>query len=131
MSYRGVEVSIDGQQHVPSSVGPMTRSLSSMTEITKLVIEAEHWKLDSQMPRMPWRSDVFDTLSSRPLVVGILPDDGVVKPLPPIARVFSETIAKLQAAGHEIVEWDSSLNSTCIAIQVSHSQSLARCMPMN
>lgn len=119
MSYRGVEVSIEGQQHVPSAVGPITRSLNSMIAVTKLVIEAEHWKLDSQLPPMPWRNDVFETLSSRPLVIGIMPDDGVVKPLPPVARVFHETVAKLQAAGHEIVEWDISLNRRCIAVQVS------------
>ena len=122
MSYRGVEVSIEGQQHVPSAVGPMTRSLNSMIAVTKLVIEAEHWKLDSQLPPMPWRNDVFETLSSRPLVIGIMPDDDVVKPLPPVARVFRETVAKLQAAGHEIVEWDVSLNRRCIAVQVSHFQ---------
>lgn len=121
MSYRGVEVSIEGQQHVPSAVGPMARSLNSIVAVTKLVIEAEHWKLDTQLPPMPWRNDVFETLSSRPLVIGIMPDDGVVKPLPPVARVFHETVAKLQAAGHEIVEWDISLNRRCIAVQVSES----------
>lgn len=119
MSYRGVEVSIDGQQHVPSAIGPMTRSLSSMTTVTKLVIEAEHWKLDSQLPPIPWRNDIFEAFSSRSLVIGVVPDDGVVKPLPPIARVFRETVTKLQAGGHEIVEWDTSLNTRCIAIQVS------------
>ena len=60
--------------------------------------------MDSQLPSMPWRKDVFETFSSRPLIVGIMPDDGVVKPLPPIARVFREIVAKLQTAGHEIVE---------------------------
>lgn len=115
---------------MPSAVGPMTRSLSSMTAITKLVIEAEHWNLDSQLPTMPWRNGVFETLSSRPLVIGIMPDDGVVKPLPPVARVFRETVVRLQAAGHEILEWDTSLNRRCIAIQVSLSNLFSRKTPM-
>ncbi|KAJ1706282.1 hypothetical protein NYO67_11551 [Aspergillus flavus] len=34
----GVEVSLDGQQHVPSAIGPMAKSLSSLTVVTKLVI---------------------------------------------------------------------------------------------
>jgi amidase len=122
MSYRGVEVSLEGQQHVPSAVGPMTRSLSSMILVTKLVIEVEPWLLDSQLSPMPWKSDVFEDSSTRSLVVGVIPDDGVVKVHPPIARVFCETIAKLQSAGHEIVEWDTSLHSKCIAIMVRRLQ---------
>jgi amidase len=122
MSYRGVEVSLEGQQHVLSAVGPMTRSLSSMILVTKLVIEAEPWLSDSQPPPVPWRSDVLENFSTRSLVIGIIPDDGVVKVYPSIARVFRETVAKLQSAGHEIVEWDTSLHSECIAIMVRRSQ---------
>ena len=119
MSYKGVEVSLEGQQHVPSAVGPMTRSLSSMVLVTKLVIEAEPWLIDSQLPPMPWKNDVFERFSLKSLVIGIIPDDGVVKVHPPVARVFRETVAKLQGAGHEIVEWDTSLHRTCIDIMVS------------
>lgn len=118
MSYRGVEVSLEGQQHVPSAVGPMARSLSSLTLVTKLVIEAEPWLSDSQLPPMPWKRDVFQNFSSKPLVIGIVPDDGVVKVHPPIARVFRETVERLRGAGHEIVDWDTSLHRQCIDIMV-------------
>jgi len=101
-----------------------------MTAVTKLMLEAEHWKLDSQLPPMPWRNDVYESLSSRSLVVGIMPDDGVIKPLLPIARVFHERVARLRAAGHEIVEWDTSLKRRCIAIQVSHFPLFPRTMLM-
>ncbi|KAI5236025.1 acetamidase [Aureobasidium subglaciale] len=116
MSYKGVEVSLDGQQHIPSAVGPMARSLSSLTLVTKLVIEAEPWTSDSQLPPMPWKPAVFEDYSTKQLVIGIMPDDGVVRVHPPSARVFRETVAKLQTAGHEIVEWDTSLNRECISI---------------
>lgn len=33
-------------------------------------------------------------------------NDGIVTPTPPVARALRETVSKLQAAGHEIVEWD-------------------------
>lgn len=119
MSYQGVEVSTDGQQHVPSAVGPMARSLSSLTLVTKLVIEAEQWNSDPQLPPLTWRNEIYENLSSRPLVIGTLIDDGVVKVHPPIERVFKDTLQKLRNAGHEIVEWDSALNASCIAIMVS------------
>jgi amidase len=119
MSYQGVEVSLDGQQHVPSAVGPMARSLSSLTLATKLVIEAALWNIDPQLPPLPWRADVFEDYSQRPLVIGIMLDDGKVKVHPPIERVFKKLVSRLQAAGHETIEWDTSLNEGCIAIMVS------------
>ena len=119
MSYQGVEVSQDGQQHVPSAVGPMSRSLSSLTLITRLVIEAALWNSDPQLPPLPWRADVFDTFSKKRLVIGTMLDDGVIRVHPPIERVFKDIVSKLEAAGHEIVEWDTSLNQECIAIMVS------------
>jgi amidase len=61
---------------------------------------------------------VLEHFSSKSLVIGVVPDDGVVSVHPPIARVLRETTAKLQGAGHEIVQWDASLHSKCIAIMV-------------
>lgn len=48
----------------------------------------------------------------------MLYDDNVVHPHPPITRVLKETVAKLEAAGHEIVEWEPSMHKECIAIMV-------------
>ncbi|CZS75197.1 unnamed protein product [Fusarium graminearum] len=114
MTYRGVEVTLDGQQHIPSAVGPMARSLESLTLVTKLAIEAEPWTIDPQLPPLPWKEIVFQTFSERPLVIGALLDDGLVKVHPPIERVFRQTLEKLKVAGHEFVEWDSSLHPEII-----------------
>jgi hypothetical protein len=122
MPYQGVSVSTDGQQHVPSAIGPMSRSLSSLSTVTKVVIDTKLWELDAQLPPMPWRKDVYEEFSGRPLVIGIMPDDGVVKVHPPIERVFNETVAKLQEDGHEIVQWDTSLNAHCVGILASQDQ---------
>jgi hypothetical protein len=100
----------------------MARSLSSLSTVTKAVIETKLWELDAQLPPMPWRDDVHQELTGRPLVIGIMPDDGVVRVHPPIERVFNETVAKLQEAGHEIVQWDTSLNAHCVGIMVSQSR---------
>lgn len=114
-------MTLDGQQHVPSSVGPMARSLSALTEVTKLVIEAEPWTTDPLIPPVPWRDNVFQEFCTRKLVIGTMMDDGVVRPHPPIERVFSDLAAKLRASGHELVEWSSDTNAECIRIMVGHS----------
>ena len=121
MPYQGVSVSTDGQQHVPSAIGPMARSLSSLSTVTKSVIETKLWELDAQLSPMPWREDVYQEFTGLPLVIGVMPDDGVVKVHPPIERIFNETVAKLQEDGHEIVQWDTSLNAHCVGIMASQN----------
>ncbi|KAJ3527321.1 hypothetical protein NM208_g9725 [Fusarium decemcellulare] len=116
MSYRGVMATLDGQQHVPSAVGPMARSLSSLIAVTRLAITAAPWTIDPQLPPIPWRDEIFEDMSTRSLVIGAMLDDGVVTVHPPIEQTFCELVVKLKAAGHEVVEWDSSLNSKCIEV---------------
>lgn len=38
-------------------------------------------------------------------LIGFLPDDGVVKPLPPVARALEITKQALEAAGHTVIEF--------------------------
>lgn len=108
LPYYGVPVSIEGQEHVPSVVGPLTRTLAAMKTVTKAIIDAEPWNIDPRCHPFPWREDRYQEIQSRPLVIGVMVDDGVVKVHPPIERALRETVAKLEAAGHEIVQWHPS-----------------------
>jgi amidase len=119
-----VPVSTEGQEHVHSVIGPMARTLGSLTTITKLVVEAQPWRLDPRCLPIPWREEQYQDVQSRPLVVGLLIDDGVVKVHPPIERALREMEAKLIAAGHEVVYWDPSGHQKLIEIMVSsHTKS--------
>ncbi|KAL4871987.1 hypothetical protein BDV12DRAFT_183279 [Aspergillus spectabilis] len=106
--YRGVPVSTEGQEHVPSSVGPMARDLASICYISRLVADSQPWDLDPRCPPLPWNTSVFEEVQSRPLVIGLVLDDGVVKVHPPIERVIREIATKLEAKGHELDVWDTS-----------------------
>ncbi|KAF2836191.1 amidase [Patellaria atrata CBS 101060] len=120
LPYQDVAVSTEGQEHVPSVIGPLARSLSSIHLVTKAVINSCPWKLDPKCCPLPWREAMYDEVKSRPLVIGLLLDDGVVKVHPPIERVLKEVAAKLKQAGHEIINWDPADNHReCIEIMVS------------
>ena len=68
---------------------------------------------------MHWRSGSFIEMQTRPLVIGVMRDDGVVRPHPPISRVLDDVVAALQGAGHEIVTWvPETLHQECIEIMV-------------
>ena len=116
MSYIGVPVSTEGQQHVPSAIGPMTRSLNSLITITKALIDDNPWESDPAVIPKPWDASAHSTMQSRPLTIGIMYDDGVVKVHPPIERALYEMTQLLKSAGHEVLKWDSSLHADCIRV---------------
>jgi amidase len=120
--YDGVSVSTEGQGHVPSVTGPLARSLASLQTVTKAVIDAHSWNNDPQIVPIPWRHDTFDDVQRRPLVIGLLTDDGIVRVHPPIRRVLEEVADKLRSAGHEIVLWNAEHHAECIEIMVSFHQ---------
>lgn len=109
-------VSTEGQEHVPSSVGPMARDLSSLCYVSRLVAESKPWDVDPKCAPLPWNEDAFQECQSRPLVIGLILDDGVVRVHPPVERALRELAAKLKAEGHEVITWDTSDHVGCIQI---------------
>ncbi|KLU85758.1 hypothetical protein MAPG_04778 [Magnaporthiopsis poae ATCC 64411] len=116
LPYRGVPVSTEGQEHVPSSVGPLARSLRTIRLAMESLIRAKPWEADARCTPIPWREDVLKQIQDRPLVVGVLYDDEFVRPHPPISRVLKSAIKALQDAGHEVFEWDAQLHTDCIEL---------------
>lgn len=116
LPYNGVPVSTEGQEHVPSSVGPMARSLGMIQLAMKSLIDSKPWQLDSRCAPIPWREDSYQDVTSRPLVIGVLRDDGVARPHPPISRVLEEAVEVLRRAGHTVIEWNSDLHPECIQV---------------
>lgn len=120
LPYQGVSVSTEGQEHVPSVIGPMSRNVSSLIAVTEAIVNGKPWDQDPKCCPLPWRNDLFTSVQSRPMVIAVMRDDGVVKLHPPVARVLGECVAKLERAGHEIIPWTpGTLHQECIDIMVS------------
>lgn len=119
LPYRGVPVSTEGQEHVPSSVGPMARSLDAIHAAFKSLVELQPWDFDARCAAVPWREDVYQSVLTRPLVIGVLLDDEVVRPHPPIVRVLRSAVEALRGAGHCIVDWNARLHAECVDVMVS------------
>ncbi|KAF5658990.1 general amidase [Fusarium heterosporum] len=116
LPYAGVPVSTDGQEHVPSSIGPLARSLSSIYQLTKEITLQEPWTKDCRCVPIPWHQNDYDSTLKRKLTIGILRDDGVVKPHPTISRMMDEVAAALASDGHELVEWKPDFHAECIEV---------------
>ncbi|KAF2434522.1 amidase [Tothia fuscella] len=92
-----------GQEAVQSVNGPMARSLRDIVLFSKTIVDAEPWLHDPRCLSIPWRP----VPEKRKLKLGVMWNDGIVLPTPPVVRALAETVKKLQAAGHEIVDWSS------------------------
>jgi amidase len=97
---------MEGQETVPSVVGPMCRSPATLTLFTKMVVAAEPWLTDPKCQPIPWRDEVFKSVTSgRKLKIGMMHWDGIVLPQPPVRWAMGKLETTLTAAGHEIIPW--------------------------
>jgi amidase len=92
-----------GQEAVASVNGPLARTLADVTLYSQLMIDAEPWLMDPKCLPIPWR----DVDVPKKLKIGVLWNDGIVTPTPPVQRALAFTVDKLRKAGHELVSWDN------------------------
>ncbi|KAK2751826.1 hypothetical protein FQN55_009269 [Onygenales sp. PD_40] len=100
---------------VPPVAGPITADLHNVEYYMESVISSRPWGTDPKALPIPWRRDLAQ-VPVRPLKVAFIFDDGVVKPQPPITRALRETAEKFRKAGHEVIEWDTSLHDEGIRL---------------
>lgn len=109
----GCKTGLPGQETVRGVQGPMAPDLASLELFSKVVVGARPWEIDPTCYPVEWRDDFklpeklcYGELASRSgLTLGILMDDGAVRPTPPVKRALLEIKAALEAAGHKVVEW--------------------------
>ncbi|KAF3767138.1 acetamidase [Cryphonectria parasitica EP155] len=93
---------MSGQEAVQSVNGPLARTLEDITLEAKTVVDAEPWLHDPRMVPIPWR----EVSLPKKLKIAVMYNDGIVTPTPPVTRALKNTVDKLRASGHEIVDWD-------------------------
>ncbi|WVF67789.1 hypothetical protein IAT40_002550 [Kwoniella sp. CBS 6097] len=70
----------------------------------RTVISAEPWKRHPTVLKMPWKIDEVMFIGGQRPKIGIMWDDGVVRPQPPIRRAMNFAVDKLRSAGFELVD---------------------------
>lgn len=103
----------EGQEHVHLSSGPLARDMESLCYVSRLVANSEPWEFDPKCAPLPWNETIFQEVQTRPLVIGLILEDGVVKVHPPIERALRDLAPKLKEQGHEIIAWNTSGNHDC------------------
>lgn len=100
----GMSATMLGAEHIVAAVGPLSTSLKGCRLFMKTLIDSKPWSKEPSLLPFPWKSEDF--FKGRKLKVGVLWDDGVVKPHPPVTRALKQVVDKLKANGSvEVVEW--------------------------
>jgi amidase len=89
-----------GEEQVIPVIGPMSTTLEGVKIFMKTVIDQKPWKVDGSLLPLPWKTEPLIRKGGdgkQKLRVGILADDGVVKPHPPILRGINTIIEKLKS----------------------------------
>ncbi|KAE8371945.1 amidase signature domain-containing protein [Aspergillus bertholletiae] len=100
----GIKAPEPGQEAILGVVGPLAaQSLDDLELFQRAVLDAEPWDIETSLVPLPWRR----VKENREFTVGIMWEDGTVRPHPPVTRALQTAKSKLQAAGIKVVDWEA------------------------
>lgn len=79
----GVSGPSDGNESVNMGIGPMARTVPSLELWMRAQLDNTPWEFDPTCIPMPWKGEEAKRFSGK-LNIGVLWDDGVVRPTPPV-----------------------------------------------
>ncbi|KAH7325398.1 amidase [Rhizoctonia solani] len=95
-----------GKESINLVLGPMAHSTRDLELFCRVVSSYEPWNIDPETLAFPWNSSLTEPEAGKKLVIGLLTDDGVVAPHPPIVEQLHKARAALVAAGHEVIDFE-------------------------
>ncbi|TVY51642.1 putative amidase [Lachnellula cervina] len=93
-----------GQEQIVPTIGPLSTSLEGCKLFIKTLLDSKPWLREPSLVPFPWKQEDF--FKDKKLKVGVLWDDEVVKPHPPVTRALKQMVDKLELTRNvEVVEW--------------------------
>ena len=96
-----------GKVGLEASAGPIARELDDVGFFMEVIEMGKAWEVDTAIVPGRWWNDTGEPKAAETLKIGVLWEDGIVKPLPPVKRAMHEVVEKLKSHGVEIVNVDA------------------------
>jgi amidase len=107
---------ITSTSRVAGTIGPVCHSVADMELFFRVIFDAQPWKTDITLVNEPWRPveesgkglgyEGWSGAGGK-LRVGVMRDDGMVRPVKPVRRAMDATVEALVSSGlAEIVEME-------------------------
>jgi amidase len=93
-----------------ASAGPIAVSLRDCELFLKTISNARPWERDPSLAYGLWSEQ--GSIQRKPLL-GVIRQDGVITPLPPVSRVLDETVQSLRKSGLEVIEINAPTFKKC------------------
>lgn len=94
----------EGQESVPSVLGPISHSIGGLETFMRAIIESKPWNQDPLVIRKEWDESAYQLSEhggrGAKLCFAVMWDDGVFHTHPPVLRGLSIAKEALIAAGH-------------------------------
>lgn len=101
------QATLGGADLISGATGPMARSVRDLELMIVTALAGEPWRLDPSMTGKPWSFDSVMWKGGEKPKLGIMWDDGNVKPHLPMLRALVNAVEKLKAAGFQVVDYES------------------------
>jgi len=89
-------------ENIIGCVGPMANTIEDLKLFCEVALACRPWEFERSLIPIPWRS----VPQPEKMTIGVMWNDGVVTPHPPVQRALREAVRILKENGHRIVEWD-------------------------
>ncbi|KAI1342306.1 amidase [Xylariaceae sp. FL0016] len=93
----------DGNESTNAGFGPMAHTVSSMELWLKAQLANKPWDFDPSCIPMAWNADEAHRTTTK-LTIGVLWDDGIIRPTPPVTRAMKSIANLLSKAGHTLID---------------------------
>lgn len=85
------DLNVPGTDGVRSTAGPMATTLRDCAFFLKSIMQADTWKYDGAALSLSWNHTIVD----KKLRIGVVEDNGLLTPTPPVRRGLAETVDRI------------------------------------
>ncbi|KAF4903706.1 putative amidase [Colletotrichum fructicola] len=102
--YKGVCIPGLGQESIRCVLSPLANSIADLDLFQKVIIDQEPWEEETQLVPLPWKRR--EPYKTGDFTIGVIWDDGMAHPHPPVTRALKHAVAKLKDAGIKVVDYE-------------------------
>ncbi|KAM0544663.1 hypothetical protein ACHAPJ_011724 [Fusarium lateritium] len=102
--YKGVVLPGSGQESIRCVISPLANSVEDLGLFQKAVLDQTPWEIETSLVPLPWKG--VSPLKPSDITIGVMWDDGIVHPHPPVIRALKHSVDKLKTAGIKTVNFE-------------------------
>ncbi|TLD21057.1 hypothetical protein PspLS_09252 [Pyricularia sp. CBS 133598] len=112
--YAGITLPGLGQESIRCVASPLANSIRDLELFERAILEQEPWDLETSLMPIPWKK--AEPIVPSKVTIGVMWDDGLARPHPPVWRAMKKAVAKAKAAGFNLVDWEPYEHHRCFGM---------------